>query len=201
MLEIVILAAGGSSRLGKSKQLLTIGDEPLIVKAARTACELADYFHLTQPTVVVGKDRLDIEKHLTNWGVTSIYNAQWKMGMGLSLATAVQNMGTKTSAVLLMTCDQVLLNSDTLKPLIKLWQSQPEHIIASSYNGVIGIPVIFPERYFSELIYLKSDKGAREILQKYHKDVMHFDLPLAAQDLDTLADEVVIRGIIEGGNS
>jgi len=196
MLEIVILAAGASSRLGKSKQLLTIDDESLVYKSARTGCELAAYFQLAKPTVVVGKDQQEVELSIAKLAVTTLYNPQWMGGMGFSIATAVQNVQTNISAVLLMTCDQVLLSSAVLKPMIQLWLSSPEQIVASSYNGVIGIPVIFPERFFPELSELKSDKGAREILQKYHAEVMHFDLPLAAQDLDTLADELTIRKMI-----
>ena len=193
MLEIVILAAGASTRLGRSKQLLTINGESLVHRAASTACELTDFFHLQQAAVVVGKDHQDVENALANLPITTVYNPDWMDGMGTSVATAVRNLNVDSKAVLLMTCDQVLINSDILKSFIQQWQSRPEQIIASAYSGIIGVPAIFPERYFPELLKLQSDKGARGLLQKYREDVMVFDMPSASQDLDSVEDEDTVR--------
>ena len=196
MLEIVILAAGSSTRLGKSKQLLMINNEALVCKAAKVASEVSEIFKLNNPVVVVGKDSEKVKSVLVSSGVSTIYNPKWRDGMGYSIASAVNNINVEASAVLFMTCDQVLINSETLKSLIGYWLLTPEQIVASSYNETIGIPVIFPARYFKELSQLNSDKGARGLLNKYKNDVMIFDLPSAAQDLDTLEDEVIVRKLL-----
>lgn len=197
MLEIVILAAGASSRLGKSKQLLTINNEALISRAAKNACKLAEYFHLLEPVVIVGKDHQTVKALLQVLPVAVVYNSKWEDGMGLSIAAAVKHLKPETSAVLLMTCDQVLLDADILKPLIHFWQKNSQKIVASSYNEIIGVPVIFPQKFFPELAKLQSDKGARLLLQKYSEEVVTFDLPEAIQDLDTLDDERLIRELLE----
>jgi len=196
MLEIVILAAGASSRLGSSKQLLTINGESLVYRAANTASKLAAIFNLKPPLVIVGKDQTEVKQSITDLPVLTIYNAQWQQGMGYSIATAVNHLDAQTSAVLIMTCDQVLLNSELLKPMIKKWQSNRQQIIASTYQETIGIPVIFPRQCFTELLKLNSDKGARQVIEKYKPQLLLFDLPEAAQDLDTREDAVQIRQLI-----
>ncbi|MCP3674873.1 MAG: nucleotidyltransferase family protein, partial [Gammaproteobacteria bacterium] len=144
MLEIVILAAGASTRLGKSKQLLKINDEPLVCKIASIATKLTDNFKLKKSTVIVGKDALQVEKALDFSDVQTVYNEQWKDGMGTSVATAAKNLKSDSTAILLMTCDQVLITYEALVTLIQYWHLNPEKIIASSYNNTLGIPVIFP---------------------------------------------------------
>ena len=199
MLEIVVLAAGASRRLGNSKQLLAINGQSLVYRAAKTASELAALFQLNQPLVIVGKDQKEVRLQITNLPVRGVYNPRWQDGMGFSIATAVENLNADGSAVLLLTCDQVLLTTAALKPLLQKWQANPEHIIASTYSGITGIPVIFPKRFFPDLVDLNSDKGAREVLQKYQHKVIEFDLPIAAQDLDCKEDELIIRIMPVGG--
>ena len=198
MLEIVILAAGASTRLGKSKQLLKINDEPIVCIVATIAAKLKDNFKLNQPTVILGKDAQKIEKALEFSDVKTIYNEQWKDGMGSSIATAANNLRSNSTAILLMTCDQILITHEALITLIQHWHLNTEKIIASAYNNTLGIPVIFPARYFPELCLLGADKGAKGLLKKYKDDVMPFDFPSATQDLDTKDDEAKVRQILEG---
>ncbi len=198
MLEIVILAAGASTRLGKSKQLLKINDEPIICKVATIAVKLKDKFKLSQPIVIVGKDAPKVERILAFSDVLTIYNEQWKDGMGSSVATAAKKLKSDSTAILLMTCDQVLITYEALVTLIQCWHLSPEKIIASFYNKTLGIPVIFPAKYFPELCLLGADKGAKGLLKKYKDDVVPFDCPLATQDLDTKDDEAKVRQILEG---
>lgn len=196
MLEIFILAAGSSSRLGKSKQLLTINKEALVCIVAKVALEVSEIFKLNNPVVVVGKDSEKVISVLESIGVSTIYNPNWQDGMGHSIASAVKNINNDTSAVLFMTCDQVLINCDTLKKFIEYWLLNTNKIVASFYNETIGIPAIFPAKYFPQLSQLSSDKGARGLIKMYSDQVKTFDFPSAAQDLDTLEDETIVQNLL-----
>ena len=96
-----------------------------------------------------------------------------------------------------MTCDQVLLTSELLKPLIETWLEKPDNIIASIYGDVIGIPVIFPAQYYSAIALISTDKGAKSLLNKYKKDVVTVEISAAAQDLDNEDDERKVRHLLE----
>jgi len=197
MLEIVILAAGASKRLGKSKQLLKINKEPLVYRVAKIACGLSREYRLANPLVVLGKDHEAVKNTLSNLPITTTVNKRWHDGMGSSITCAVENLNDDCSAILLMTCDQVLIEDKDIKILIEQWQSRQDSIIASSYKGITGIPVIFPSNYFKELLELGNSKGARGILKKYPEEIISIELPGAAHDLDTVEDEQKIRDILE----
>jgi len=193
VLEIIILAAGASKRLGKSKQLLKINNETLVSRVASLACKLSREYGLNPPVIVVGKEHKAIKKELKFLPVSIVLNKQWKEGMGTSIATGAKQLSDNCSAVLLMTCDQVLLNSEDIKLLIIQWQLSPKNIIASSYGGIKGVPVIFPSRYFNELQQLKNEKGARIVLNQHPQQIISVELPEAAHDLDTVEDEQAMR--------
>ncbi len=193
LLEVIILAAGASKRLGKSKQLLKINDETMITRVAGIACKLSREFALTGPTVIVGKDQKAIEEELRQLPVSTLFNQDWAKGMGTSIAKGAVNLSDNCSAVLILTCDQVLLKCSDIKLLIMQWQITPKNIIVSSYGGIKGIPVIFPSRYFKELKHLDNDQGARVILKQHPDEIISVELPEAAHDLDTIEDEQLIR--------
>lgn len=197
MLDIIVLAAGTSSRLGKSKQLLTIEGENLVNRVARVACELALQFNFHPPTFIIGKDQQRVEQSLSDLDIELHFNADWQLGMGASIISAVNHLADDTDAILLLSCDQVLLNADSLRSVVECWQANPKKIIASAYNKTIGIPVIFPRRFFSELLQIDPDKGARQVLKKFPDEILSVDLPEAGQDLDTPEDEVLVRRLLE----
>jgi CTP:molybdopterin cytidylyltransferase MocA len=60
-----------------------------------------------------------------------------------------------------MTCDQVALRAEHLRALY----AEPERVTASAYAGRRGVPAYFPASCFAELMKLKGDAGARELLR------------------------------------
>lgn len=197
MLDIVILAAGASKRLGRSKQLLEINNESLICRVAKVAIELTDYFHLNQPHIIIGKNHKAVNAAVKELSVLTHYHSKWGEGMGSSIASSIKHLNVNSSGVLFMTCDQVLLTTELLKPLIETWLENPDNIIATIYNNVIGIPVIFPAEYNSSIALLSSDKGAKSLLKKYQEAVVTVEISAAAQDLDNDDDERKVRHILE----
>ena len=61
-------------------------------------------------------------------------------------------------------------------------------IIATHYEKTLGIPVLFSSSFFSELIELKGDKGAKKIINKYPELVKKIDFTQGKIDLDTVED-------------
>ena len=58
-------------------------------------------------------------------------------------------------------------------------------IISSSYSGQLGVPVLFDRHYFSELLELRGDKGARALVRAHKDEVIAIDAGEKAVDLDT----------------
>ena len=59
-----------------------------------------------------------------------------------------------------------------------------EKIVVSSYSRKKGPPAIFPRKYFEQLIHLKGDIGAREVIRKNCNFVISCELDNASFDID-----------------
>ncbi len=180
----VILAAGGSRRLGQPKQLCEWEGKPLICHAVETSLAICG----ADVIVVTGANASEVEASIHNYPVRIARNPDWEMGMSASLRTGIQQLcGTKISGVLVMLCDQPLLNVDDLTHLVTVWQTLPEEPAASTYKGVTRVPAIFPEHCLPALMTLQGDTGARSLLDAY-PTVSSVEIPSAAFDIDTVED-------------
>src|SRR6187402_3881873 len=79
----VILAAGGSTRLGRPKQLLIFQGKTLVERAVEAAAGCS-------PAVVVaGSQSAEIAERLRGQNVEVIHHAEWARGIGSSIRLGV----------------------------------------------------------------------------------------------------------------
>lgn len=187
-LHAILLAAGGSSRLGRAKQLLTYGEEPLVHRAARLLTGVTP-----RVTVVTGARAEQVEEALADLGVVSVHNARWREGVGGSIALAARQFDAGTPATLIMLCDQYGIGAGELARLAAAWREDPARIAAARWGERFGPPVIFPSRFFPRLARLRGDLGARQLLVEERARVNFVDLPSAALDVDDAADLARMR--------
>jgi molybdenum cofactor cytidylyltransferase len=180
-LACVILAAGGSARLGQPKQLVKIEGETLLRRTVRLAGEAG-----CDPIVVVlGSEAERMRAEVSEYGTVIVTNGDWPSGMGSSLCSGVQavaRLDPQPANVLLLVCDQLALNADVLRRLI---ERQRTGITASRYGGRPGVPAIFSSAFYPELMAVTGDRGARGILERHASAVTCVDFPEGEADLDT----------------
>jgi CTP:molybdopterin cytidylyltransferase MocA len=184
----VILAAGGSRRLGQPKQLLTFRGETLLNGAIRIASEAG-----ASPVVaVLGAEFDRIRGSIESRSVLAIRNDRWRQGMGSSILAGMRALAVcvpDVQGVLLMSCDQPRLTVDHLRALIAAFASNPEPVIAAStYAGVQGVPALFPRSTFDELRGLSGDKGARSIIENRSCPVVAVEFDGGEVDIDAPGD-------------
>lgn len=185
--DAVILAAGNSSRLGQNKQLLRVGDQTIIRRAV-LATRAARVRHIA---VVTGFAPDAVRRELFGLGVTEIYNSEWSLGMGRSLAAAVtapKVMAWNSAALLVVLPDQFRVSTNHLDALLSARQTSGKGIAATRYGAEQGAPAVFAASYFQALAALAPAAGARPLLKKFASDAVFIDNPDAAFDLDTRAD-------------
>lgn len=181
----MILAAGCSSRLGKAKQLVEYDGLPLICRQIELALQYS-----TDVTVVLGYQSHEISIKIASYPVDIIVNEQWQKGLGSTISYAVSQR-KDADYLMLMLVDQWQLTSSDLERLISTYQQAPSKIIASSWlnkqnnKQAFGPPVIFPARFFTKLIRLKGEQGAKPIISENLSEVVFVELPSAGADLDT----------------
>lgn len=173
--------------MGSLKQLLTIGKKTLVEHAVAEALEAA----FDPIIVVVGSESDSVRSTLAVQPVTIVENRQWQSGMGSSVAAGVrhlQTLDTNSAAVAILLADQPLVKARHLRAMRDQFSQAGAGILAAHYNDTLGVPAIFKRSLFTALTALDPATGARSLLRDPAQQVIAFDLPEAAVDIDTPED-------------
>jgi molybdenum cofactor cytidylyltransferase len=180
----VVLAAGGSTRLGEPKQLLILGDgETLVHSAVRAAREAG----CARICVVTGAVHDQVASAVSGLHPTVAHNRDWARGIGSSIRLGVTRLSDVT-AIVLLTCDQPALDAEIIRALLSRHEHAEAAIIASHYANTLGTPALFPRSYFPALRSLPDDSGAKLLIEKSLERVESVDFPQGAFDLDSPLD-------------
>jgi len=187
-IAILVLAAGGSSRMGRPKQLLKWKHTTLIGHAIETVKQL----DILKTVVVLGANHDKIKPVVEQHQIEILINKHWESGLGNSLAYGISSILESTinlDGVIIMLADQPLIDVAFLNVILNNFEIGKQQIIASVYKeDKRGVPVLFDAVYFKELSQLIDDKGAKSILQKYTNRVISVDAKELVSDIDTLED-------------
>lgn len=185
----LLLAAGASTRMGRPKQLLRWQDKSLIRHAIETIQQAGA---VEKIVVVVGANRQLILPEINDLEVEIVVNPDWAEGMGSTIRAGLQfvldHSPKKWAAVGISLVDQPLVTSHHIRSLYQLWEHSNRPIAAASYNDILGVPAIFDQHFFPELLALDGAAGARKVLMRHRDEVAPMDLPEAKFDLDTPED-------------
>jgi molybdenum cofactor cytidylyltransferase len=189
---VVLLAAGGSSRLGRPKQLLVHEGKTLV----RRAAEAAVAAKCGPVVVVLGAQAEAVTAELAGLPVRTVQNADWSAGMGSSLRVGLKALDTEDAtgaspavdAALVMLCDQLRVNSGHLSALVEAFTRTRASIVASGYEGTRGVPALFSRVLFPEMEALALDQGARGVIARDPSRVVEVALAGGGEDVDMVAD-------------
>ena len=180
----VVLAAGGSSRLGQPKQLLTFRGETLVGRAFRAAAEAG----CNPVVVVVGESGEAIRDELKSTSAVVVENPQWQRGLGTSIRRGLETIADRVDAVALLTCDQPLVDAKVIISLLSTHEATGKPIVASRYAGTLGVPALFIRSCFESLLALPDNSGAKSLIEARATDVVSIEFEHGAVDIDTPED-------------
>ncbi len=180
---IVILAAGASTRMGTPKQLLRYQERSLL----RHTIEVA-IASVCRPIVVLGANAQLIRSDISQLSIQIVENLQWNKGMSSSIEVGIQELKTsfpELDAVIVTLCDQPFISTEIINQLALAYHSTNQPIIACEYGKILGVPALFSDRLFSELMTLIGGEGAKQIIKKHSQEVFSISFPEGATDIDT----------------
>jgi molybdenum cofactor cytidylyltransferase len=189
----IVLAAGGSRRLGRAKQLLTRDGETLVRRAVRLAAA-------TRPLrllLVTGAYAGQVRDAVAGLEVEMVFNEAWEEGLASSLRVAASGLEASDAPCLILGCDQPALDQDHLRRLLEGAPSAPARCSATSHGNAPGIPAVVTAALLKEARNLDGDRGLRAALRHLPAEAIHLlEAPELRFDLDTPAD--VEKAIIDG---
>jgi molybdenum cofactor cytidylyltransferase len=189
----LVLAAGGSSRLGRPKQLLPFGGATLLDHTIATAraCEF------DQLLVAVGGNADNVRERVNLSGADVVVNPGYGAGCSSSIAVAMEALDPRATTLVLMLGDQPGVTPASVRVLVAARGDAP--IAACRYGDGRGHPFAFGHEVFGDLRALHGDKAVWRMLDERADDVV--EIPVAGRiplDVDTWADYEAVVAASEG---
>ena len=190
----IVLAAGGSQRLGQPKQLLPFGGATLLDHTVATARACA----FDQLLVAVGGQADAIRVRVDLTGADIVVNSDFGTGCSSSIAVAVHALDPRTTVAVLLLGDQPGVVPETVRRLLAARGDAP--LAVCRYDDGRGHPFAFGRAVFDELRDLHGDKAVWRLLEHRPDDVV--EVPVAGPvplDVDTWEDYEAVVAAVGGG--
>jgi molybdenum cofactor cytidylyltransferase len=163
----LLLAAGLSDRMGRTKQLLQLGEKPVI----RHCIDALIAARIPEIVVVVNAADNGITQALSGLPLTFIVNASPGSDMAESVRAGLTGLVSATG-ILVCLSDHPLVRPETIEALIAEHEDVPDKIVIPSYNGRRGHPSLFPNSILQDL---RSGGTLRDIIRKEPHRVVTID--------------------------
>jgi molybdenum cofactor cytidylyltransferase len=172
--------------MGRPKQLLRYRGKTLL----RHAVDAAMGSRCRPVIVVVGAQSRLMRDELIGLPVGIVENSDWDRGMGASIRAGLGALIADRTppAVTITLCDQPAVTLELINQLIDRHDIDKPPIVASFYNGILGVPALFDRQLFDELLHLNDSSGARELIRRHAHVTARIDFAQGAIDVDTPDD-------------
>lgn len=186
----IILAAGASTRFGEPKQLLRLKDKCLLEWVLDAALKS----ELNRIVLVLGYAHQKILQALGEKSQHSkllvAINPQYENGQSLSLQTGLSKVKDDYPAVMFLLGDQPMLNTAAINVLLERFWADEKDICVPIYQGKRKTPAIFRRRFYTQLMGIKGDMGARQLIDDNPDRVLGVEMedPICFFDVDTPQD-------------
>jgi molybdenum cofactor cytidylyltransferase len=190
-LQIIVLAAGFSSRLGQPKALAGVHGVSLL----RSTLELAATLKCAKIIAVVGRHTARHRAQARGIDVTFVTNSRRNQGLSSSVRRGIAE-ARYAPAVLFLPVDLGNLKSRELARLIRRWRAAPRGVIARRIGRTGAGPLVLPRRLYPRALRITGDVGLRDLIAQLPADSrVLVDMPSAASDIDTPHDLRAARRI------
>ncbi len=168
MIKGILLSAGESTRMGKLKPLLTIGDRTVI----ETLLEEYLSSSLSEVVLVLGYRANDIKKVIKkNDKLRLVVNKDYKKEMFSSIQTGLKNI-KDAEAVLIGLADCLLIDRNIINKMIRNYQNG--HILIPTFKGRKGHPIIIPFSLKDEILAASPEETTLRDILRRHTDMYQF---------------------------
>ena len=195
----IILAAGASTRFGQPKQLVRFKDRYLI----EWVLDAAIHSKLSRIVLVLGDSHQKVmqalDQKLQHSKIQIEINPEFKQGQSTSLRAGLSEVKNAFSAVMFLLADQPMLNYGIINTLLEKFWGSDKDICVPTTCGKRKNPTLFKRRLYDQLMNIRGDMGARQLIEKNPADVLSVEIddPLYFWDIDTHQDIETLKKRLE----
>jgi molybdenum cofactor cytidylyltransferase len=193
----LVLAAGGSTRMGRPKQLAELDGRPLLAHVLAAA----EGAPLDRVVVALGGAAGEVLDRVDLGRAEPLVIEGWDAGMGHVLAAALAAATDNWRAVVVLLGDQPLVAGRAVARVVEAWRAGAGPVVTATYGGRPGHPKLFDRRLLPELLRLTGDTGARDLVAAHPEWVHRVEVGDLASDadIDVEADLERVGHILETG--
>jgi molybdenum cofactor cytidylyltransferase len=179
-----------SARFGSLKPLFKVGNGTILSMVINAAVKS----DLDRIVLVLGyrSDEIiaGIGHHLHDPRLRTVINPRYRDGMSSSIQRGLNEIMDEFPSVMIIMGDHPILDSATINMLLDRFRTSDKNICVPAYKGTRDLPVCFGKSFFSDIMDLTGDIGAREIIQKNSEHVLTVEIenPDCFLDVDTKSD-------------
>jgi molybdenum cofactor cytidylyltransferase len=179
----LVLAAGGSARLGRPKQLLPYRGATLLDAVLDTARACG----FDQLLVTLGGAADEVREAVDLGGAEVVVNDAYGSGCSSSIAAAVGSLHPRSDVLVLLLGDQPGVSPAVVRALLDGRGAAP--LAVCRYDDGRGHPFAFARTTFGELATLHGDKAVWKLLEQRAASVAEVRVPGPIPlDVDTWDD-------------
>lgn len=186
MVWAMILGAGESKRMGKSKLLLPFGNKTIIETViANVSSSKAD-----ETLVVLGSGWEKIEKKIKKLPVKITVNPDFKKGMLSSVLCGLKALPEDAQAFLVLLGDQPAVSTEVINEIIDAFKRTKKGIVLPIHKNDRGHPVLIDMKYRDEVKRLSPEVGLRGLVYNHPEDILEVKVKTSSilQDIDNPED-------------
>jgi molybdenum cofactor cytidylyltransferase len=193
----LVLAAGGSTRMGRPKQLAELDGRPLLAHVLAAAEDAP----LDRVVVALGGAAAEVLDRVDLGRAEPLVIEGWDAGMGHVLAAALAAAADDWRAVVVLLGDQPLVAGRAVARVVAAWRAGAGPVVTATYGGRPGHPKLFDRRLLPELLRLTGDAGARDLVAAHPEWVRRVEVGDLGSDadIDVEADLARVGHILETG--
>lgn len=183
-LNLILLAAGNSSRFGENKLLYKVDGKLMYEHAVEIALQCKEKLTSLSVSILLVTQYEEIRKQIqNNQQIQVVMNTESCLGVSHSITLGVKEK--PADDYLFMVCDQPNLMAETVIGLIEGYEHSDKTMACLAWEDTLGNPAIFSKEYVPELLSLCGDEGGKKLIRE-RKNQVYIHQTFCKEELDDM---------------
>ena len=171
-ISAIILSAGFSTRMGRFKPLLPLGDETVIERVISIFQEAG----VSDVRIVVGHRMEALIPVIERTNASVVINCNYPAGMFSSVQAGVNSIPRDSEAFFIHPVDMPMVYPSTITKMIDRYDTHSGTIIYPCYRGIRGHPPLVPNRFSGAIVRANVSGRLSDVLAHFSKDSMELEV-------------------------